>query len=58
MIEKIVNAVRLNEYLPHKKGGILIMDDTKIEKTGREIAGVGKLYDATKKMDVRHHKSP
>jgi SRSO17 transposase len=49
------NALRLNECLRDRKGGILSLDDTLIEKTGKEMGGVGYLYDSSQKKNVLCH---
>jgi hypothetical protein len=49
------NALRLNECLRDRKGGILSLDDTLIEKTGTEMDGVGYLYDSSQKKNVLCH---
>jgi len=49
------NALRLNECLHDRKGGILSLDDTLIEKTGLEMDGVGYLYDSSQKKNVLCH---
>jgi SRSO17 transposase len=50
-----VNALRLKQSLPYRKGGILIVDDTIIEKSGKQMDGVGFLFDHCKGKSVRCH---
>jgi hypothetical protein len=50
-----VNALRLQQSLPHRKGGVLIVDDTIIEKSGKHMDGVGFLFDHCKGKSVRCH---
>jgi len=49
------NALRLRECLHDRTGGILSLDDTLIEKTGKMMAGVGYLYDSSQKKNVLCH---
>ncbi len=49
------NALRLRECLHDRKGGILSLDDTLIEKIGKTMSGVGFLYDSSKKKNVLCH---
>jgi hypothetical protein len=49
------NALRLRECLHDRKGGILSLDDTLIEKTGKTMGGVGFLYDSSQKKNVLCH---
>jgi hypothetical protein len=49
------NAIRLRECLHNRKGGILSLDDTLIEKTGKVMGGVGYLYDSSQKKNVLCH---
>ena len=49
------NAIRLKECLHNRTGGILSLDDTLIEKTGKTMAGVGYLYDSSQKKNVLCH---
>ena len=49
------NTLRLNECLRDRKGGILSLDDTLIEKTGKAMGGVGYLYDSSRKKNVLCH---
>lgn len=50
-----LNALRLRECLHTRKGGILSLDDTLIEKTGKTMMGVGYLYDSSQKKNVLCH---
>jgi len=50
-----LNAMRLNENIHDKKGGVIIVDDTIIEKTGKDMEGVGYLYDHSKSKSVLCH---
>jgi SRSO17 transposase len=50
-----VNALRLKQSLPYRKGGVLIVDDTIIEKSGKQMDGVGFLFDHCKGKSVRCH---
>ena len=50
-----VNALRLKQSLPYHKGGFLIVDDTIIEKSGKQMDGVGFLFDHCKGKSVRCH---
>lgn len=49
------NAIRLRECLHDRKGGILSLDDTLIEKTGKAMNGIGYLYDSSQKKNVLCH---
>jgi len=49
------NAIRLRECLHERKEGILSLDDTLIEKTGKAMGGVGYLYDSSQKKNVLCH---
>jgi len=50
-----LNAIRLQQALSHRSGGVLIVDDTIIEKTGEHMDGVGFLFDHCKGKSVRCH---
>lgn len=50
-----VNALRLRQSLPYSKDGVLIVDDTIIEKSGKQMDGVGFLFDHCKGKSVRCH---
>jgi len=50
-----VNALRLRQSLPHQKGGVLVIDDSIIEKSGKQMDGVGFLFDHCKGKSVRCH---
>ena len=52
---KRLNAIRLKDSLSNRKGGVLIVDDTIIEKSGEHIDGVGFLFDHCKRKSVRCH---
>jgi hypothetical protein len=51
----MLNAMRIRENLPERNGGILSLDDTLIEKTGKTMDGVGYLYDPSQKRKVLCH---
>jgi len=51
-----LNALRLQHLLlSNQKGGVLIVDDTLIEKTGEHMDGVGYLFDHCKGKNVLCH---
>ena len=50
-----LNAIRLQQNLSHRNGGVLIVDDTIIEKSGKHMDGVGFLFDHCKGKSVRCH---
>ncbi|MEM0466773.1 MAG: IS701 family transposase [Candidatus Thermoplasmatota archaeon] len=50
-----LNAIRLKECLHERTGGILSIDDTLIEKTGKAMGGVGYLYDSVQKKNILCH---
>jgi SRSO17 transposase len=50
-----LNAIRLQQNLLHQEGGVLIVDDTIIEKSGEHMDGVGFLFDHCKGKSVRCH---
>ena len=50
-----LNALRLKQSLPCRRGGVLIVDDTIIEKSGKTMDGVGYLFDHCKGKSVRCH---
>ena len=50
-----LNALRLQQALSQRKGGVLIVDDTIIEKSGGHMDGVGFLFDHCKGKNVRCH---
>ena len=50
-----LNALRLRECLHERTGGILSLDDTLIEKTGKMMDGVGYLYDHSQKKNILCH---
>ncbi len=50
-----LNAIRLRECLHERIGGVLSLDDTLIEKTGKAIGGVGYLYDSVQKKNILCH---
>jgi len=50
-----LNAIRLKYNLSNRKGGVLIVDDTIIEKSGEHMDGVGFLFDHCKGKSVRCH---
>ena len=49
------NIIRLNDNLRDREGGVVIVDDTLIEKTGTHMDGVGYLYDYSKGKNVLCH---
>jgi hypothetical protein len=53
--KKRLNAFRLKESLHDRDGGVLIVDDTLIEKTGKHMGCVGYLYDHSKGKDILCH---
>jgi len=53
--ERKLNAIRLLENLHDRDGGILIVDDTIIKKSGQAMDGVGYLYDYSKGKTVLCH---
>ncbi len=53
--ERRLNALRLNENILNRCGGVVIVDDTIIEKTGKDMDGVGYLYDHSKGKSVLCH---
>jgi len=50
-----LNSIRLQQNLLHREGGVLIVDDTIIEKSGEHMDGVGFLFDHCKGKSVRCH---
>ncbi|HID25591.1 MAG TPA: IS701 family transposase, partial [Thermoplasmata archaeon] len=50
-----LNAIRLQQNLSHRDGGVLIVDDTIIEKSGKHMDGVGFLFHHCKGKSVRCH---
>ena len=50
-----LNAIRLQQVLSHREGGVLIVDDTLIEKTGEHMDGVGYLFDHCTGKTVQCH---
>ena len=51
-----LNNIRLRENLKGiEEGGVLILDDTLIEKTGKSMDGVGYLHDPSKKKSILCH---
>ena len=50
-----LNMLRLKHILPRRNGGVLVLDDTIIEKSGKSMDGVGFLYDHSKGKSVRCH---
>jgi SRSO17 transposase len=50
-----VNALRLKQSIPNRNGGVLGIDDTIIEKSGKQMDGVGYLFDHCKGKIVRCH---
>jgi len=50
-----LNAIRIQQNLVHREGGVLIVDDTIIEKSGEHMGGVGFLFDHCKGKSVRCH---
>jgi SRSO17 transposase len=50
-----LNAIRLQQNISHRDGGVLIVDDTIIEKSGEHMDGVGFLFDHCKGKSVRCH---
>ena len=51
-----LNNLRLKENLEGiEEGGVLILDDSFIEKTGKSMDGVGYLYDHSKKKSILCH---
>lgn len=53
--ERRLSALRLNENILNRGGGVVIVDDTIIEKTGKDMNGVGYLYDHSKGKSVLCH---
>jgi len=52
---RFLNTLRLKENLHERDGGILSLDDTLIEKTGKMMDGVGYLFDPSQKKKVLCH---
>lgn len=50
-----LNELRLKEFLTKRNGGVLILDDSPIEKTGKRIEGVGYLFDHTQNKNILGH---
>jgi len=50
-----LNVIRLQQNLSNRSGGVLIVDDTLIEKFGEHMEGVGFLFDHCKGKNVRCH---
>lgn len=50
-----VNTIRIQSTLSNRKGGVLIVDDTLIEKSGEHMDGVGFLFDHCKGKSIRCH---
>ena len=50
-----MNALRLQQHLSNRHGGVLIVDDTLIEKSGVHMDGVGFLFDHCRGKSVRCH---
>jgi SRSO17 transposase len=50
-----LNAIRLKDHISNRKGGVLIVDDTLIEKTGKHMDGVGYLFDHCKGESILCH---
>ena len=50
-----LNTIRLQQVLSHREGGVLIVDDTIIEKSGEHMDGVGFLFDHCKGKSVLCH---
>ncbi len=53
--ENKLNELRLKEFLTKRNGGMLILDDSLIEKTGKRIKGVGYLFDHTQNKNILCH---
>ena len=53
--ERRLNAIRLKESIHNRDGGVVIVDDTIIEKTGETMDGVGYLYDHAQGKNVLCH---
>ena len=53
--ERRLNALRLNDNILNRGGGVVIVDDTIIEKTGKAMDGVGYLYDHSQGKSVLCH---
>lgn len=50
-----VDRLRLDEHARGRKGGVLVLDDTLIEKAGREMEGTGWLFDHSQNRSVWCH---
>jgi SRSO17 transposase len=50
-----VERHRLDEHARGRQGGVLVLDDTLIEKSGREMEGTGYLYDHSQHRNVWCH---
>lgn len=50
-----VERHRLNEHARGRRGGVLVLDDTVIEKSGREMEGTGFLFDHSQHRNVWCH---
>lgn len=50
-----VDNIRQSEFIGKKKGGILSLDDSLIEKWGKNMEGAGYLHDPTTKDNVFGH---
>jgi SRSO17 transposase len=50
-----LNALRIKQSLSNRNGGVLVIDDTIIEKSGEHMDGVGYLFDHSQGKSVRCH---
>jgi SRSO17 transposase len=50
-----VNRRRIDICVSKRKGGLLILDDTLLEKTGKHMEGVGYLYDHSQRKHILCH---
>ncbi|MDI6825958.1 MAG: IS701 family transposase [Candidatus Aenigmarchaeota archaeon] len=53
--ENELNHRRLRTFLIRKNGGVLIVDDSLIEKSGKRMEGVGFLFDHSKHKNILCH---
>jgi hypothetical protein len=55
MVQGMLDHIRLDMYARGKEGGVLIIDDTLIEKSGHSMVGAGWLFDHSQGRNIWSH---
>lgn len=50
-----IDRKRIRTVIPNRRGGTVVLDDTNLEKTGKNMEGAGYLYDHTSNKTIFCH---